>query len=408
VNKTLEMRQKRATLVAEGRSILDLAEKENRDLTADENTKYEAIMVDVDKQGKAIDREEKQQAIEAQLQQSQGLLADKPAPGAGGGAQAKGNPEIKAAFDRFLRRGMNALTPVEIKALAADSDPSGGYLVAPQEFVAELIKFVDNMVIIRGLATVHPLTKSDSLGVPTMESDVDDADWTSELDTGSDDAGLTFGKRELRPHPLAKRAKISNKLLRVSALDVEGIVISRLGYKFAVTQEKHFMVGDGAEKPLGIFTVSTDGISAARDVVTGDNTAVTADSLIDTKYSIKQPYWRALKWIFHRDILKIIRKLKDGDGQYLWQVGITGGQPDTILDCPVLMSEYAPNTVGAGNYAGIIGDFSKYWIADSLEMQVQRLIELYAEKNQTGFIGRLETDGMPVLEEAFARVKLGS
>jgi len=71
------------------------------------------------------------------------------------------------------------------------------------------------------------------------------------------------------------------------------------------------------------------------------------------------------------------------------------------------MSEYAPNTFTTGLYVGILGDFSNYWIADAVDMQVQVLKELYAETNQTGYIGRLDTDGMPVLAEAFARVKLG-
>ena len=69
-------------------------------------------------------------------------------------------------------------------------------------------------------------------------------------------------------------------------------------------------------------------------------------------------------------------------------------------------SEWAPNTFTTGEYVGLLGDFSHYWIADALSMQIQRLNELYAETNQVGFIGRLETDGAPVLEEAFVRVKL--
>ncbi len=69
-------------------------------------------------------------------------------------------------------------------------------------------------------------------------------------------------------------------------------------------------------------------------------------------------------------------------------------------------SEYAPNTFTTGLYVGLLGDLSYYWIADALSMTVQRLEELYAATNQVGFIGRLETDGMPVLEEAFVRVKL--
>jgi HK97 family phage major capsid protein len=98
----------------------------------------------------------------------------------------------------------------------------------------------------------------------------------------------------------------------------------------------------------------------------------------------------------------------------LWAPGVAGarvgdvsaGLPDTILDAPYYISEYVPNTFTTGLYVGIIGDMSFYWIADALSLQIQRLVELYAESNQIGLIGRLETDGLPVLEEAFARVTL--
>lgn len=83
-----------------------------------------------------------------------------------------------------------------------------------------------------------------------------------------------------------------------------------------------------------------------------------------------------------------------------------GGSLDTLLGLPMTISEWAPNTFSTGQYVGLLGDFRRYWIADALSMQVQRLNELYAETNQVGFIGRLETDGAPVLEEAFVRVKL--
>jgi len=69
-------------------------------------------------------------------------------------------------------------------------------------------------------------------------------------------------------------------------------------------------------------------------------------------------------------------------------------------------SEWAPSTFTTGQYVGLLGDFSWYWIADAMSMQIQRLNELYAETNQVGFIGMLETDGAPVLEETFVRVKL--
>jgi HK97 family phage major capsid protein len=110
-------------------------------------------------------------------------------------------------------------------------------------------------------------------------------------------------------------------------------------------------------------------------------------------------------WGFHRDSIRQIRKLKATTNEYLWQPSIQAGEPSTILGRPFFMSEYIPNTFTTGLYVGFVGDVSFYHIADALSMEVQRLVELYSETNQTGFIGRLETDGMPVLEEAFVRLK---
>lgn len=136
-------------------------------------------------------------------------------------------------------------------------------------------------------------------------------------------------------------------------------------------------------------------------------TSIKVDGLLSAKYALKQQYHPRAQWVMHRDAVAQIAKLKDGEGRYLWQESVAVGQPDRLLGFPVNMSEYAPNTFTTGLYVGVLGDFSKYYIADSLALSIQRLTELYAETNQDGFIGRLECDGMPVLAEAFVRVKLG-
>lgn len=322
------------------------------------------------------------------------------------------SPMMKG-YSQYLKHGPGILTNdniegiKEFKALQVDVDTLGGYLTAPQQFVAELIQRVDDQVFIRAMSNVITLTTGLSLGAPSLDTDLGDADWTSELATASQDDAMRVGKRELFPHPLAKRVLISNKLLNAPGIDAGALVNERMAYRFATAQENAFLTGSGSGQPLGVFTASADGISTARDVSTDNTTtAITADGLIECKYSLKAQYMAVAQWIFHRDAVKQIRKLKTGDGQYIWAPGITGGVPSTILDMPYNMSEFAPNTFTAALYVGILGDFSKYWIADALSLQVQRLIELYAVTNQVGFIGRLETDAMPVLEEAFARVKL--
>ncbi len=418
--KIAELRQKRAQLIEEARGINDKAEKENRDFDEAEAQKYDELMNEVDELRKRIERAEQLVGLDTGLQQPQRrIVQGAPAPDGSLRGDIGGEPEqdldrvrateeYRAAFRRYLRGGLQVINREEIRALQADADVSGGYIVAPEQTVMDLIKALDNKVYIRQLATTYQMEKAEDLGIPSLDADPDDADWTSELATGSEDSAMSFGKRHLRPHPVAKRIKVSNKLLRSSFMDVEELVRNRLAYKFGVTHEKAFLTGNGAQQPLGVFTASDDGISTSRDVSAGNTeTSITFDGLIEAKYTLKEQYWRTARWIFHRDGVKQIAKLKDGEGQYIWRESVRAGEPDRILNLPVHMSEYAPNTFTTGLYVGILGDFSFYWIVDALDMQFQRLSELYAETNQTGIIGRMESDGMPVLEEAFVRVKLG-
>jgi HK97 family phage major capsid protein len=313
----------------------------------------------------------------------------------------RSSPEYQDAYLRYLMSGK----PNE-RALSAGTSTEGGYLV-PTQTLQQLIQAVDDQVLIRQLATVIPNVTGESLGVPTLDTDPDDADWTGEILTGSEDSNMAFGKRELSPWPLAKLIKISKKLLRSAAMDVENIVLQRLAYRFAVPQENGFLTGHGSSQALGVFTASADGISTGRDV-SEDNTttAMTADGLINAKYTLKSQYLANSRWMFHRDGMKQIAKLKDGDGNYIWQPGLTAGVPDRLLGRPVDQSEFSPNTFTTGLYTGILCDWSFYWIADALDIEFQRLVELYAATNQIGIIGRMEVDGMPVLEEAFVRVTL--
>lgn len=428
MERILKLKQKRAGLINEARSMLDTIEKEKRSFTAEEEERYGRMDADIDRLELDIQRMEKQLERERNLGENnpedlggaggagQGeeartlgdLLLDRRSIDSLGEGGIRATEEYRKAFSRFLARGASSLTAEEYRAMQADSDVGGGYLITPQQMVMELLKAVDDAVVIRQFATVRQLTTAKSLGVPTLEKSEDNADWTAELKTG-DETEVSFGKREFRPHPMAKRAKISNTLLRLSSMGPESIVREELARIIGETQEKAYMEGDGNQKPLGIFVPSKNGISTARDIADGNTaTKLSPDNLINVKYELKGAYQSRARWIFHRYVLREIRKMKNEDGQYIWQPGITGGAPDRILELPYTLSEYAPKEIKKGAYVGILGDFRYYWIVDALDMLLQRLNELYAETNQTGFIARYEGDGMPVLEEAFVRVKMGS
>jgi HK97 family phage major capsid protein len=401
LEQSRELRQKRAKLIKETRELA-LVDKP----TDEQKTEYEARMDDVQSLKDQYERLERQHELETGINESMSEedVEDRSRrEGDEGTAKERRAQEI---FNRYLQQGERGLTSEEFRALQSDSDEAGGFLVAPQKFVEDLIQAVDDQLWIRQLATKEMVVTAKSLGVASLDADPADADWTTELAIGSEDSTMDFGNREFVPHPIAKLLKVSRKLLR-QAPRTEGIVRERLAYKFAVTQEKAFLTGSGASQPLGLFTASAQGISTGRDVSTGNTTtSITTDGLTEAKYTLKGNYWGAARWLFHRDAIKQIAKLKDGEGQYLWRESVRAGEPDRLLGLPLMSSEYAPNTFTTGLYVGLLGDFSNYWVVDALDMELQRLDELYAATHQVGFVGRMETDGMPVLEEAFVRVKL--
>ena len=399
--KLREMLDKRNKAVTDARTLIDKAEAEKRDLTTGEKTGYEAFIKDALDLREAIDRE-------VLLIDEEKRMAEDSLKGAGGKGPVK-TPEAEArslAFKRYLRN--EQLSGEEMRAITADTDVQGGFLTTPQEFVKSLIVAVKNMVFIRSLATVYATSNANGIGMPSLDTDVDDFSWSTEIKTAAEDTAIRFGKRELTPHPLKKLIKVSEKLLRTDGIDPEAILMDRAAYKLGVTQEKAFLTGTGAQQPLGLFTASNDGISTSRDYVCTGAVAASglgADDLISVKYNMKAQYMKTAQWLFHRDLVKLIAQLKDGDGQYIFQLASRLDGTDNILGRPLIMSEYAPNTLTANKYIGMFADFSWYWIVDSLGLRIKRLNELYAETSQVGFIFDAELDGMPVLAEAFTRIE---
>lgn len=406
-------REERAALVAQARSIWDTARKENRDITAAEEETAAKMLADADRLKAEFTAEENRSALSARLsaheeecRQSAGrkVPADSPP---GSPQERRGLKPYGEMFKRWICRGDRHLT-AEQRALQMDSDILGGYLMAPQQFVNEVIQTVTDQVFVRQYARVFSLAEAVSLGVPKLTTRASAALWTGEITSTTDDTAARFGKRELNPHFLTKEIDISRPLLEKAAVDMESWIASEFARIFSETEENAFLTGSGAQQPLGVFTADNNGVSTSRDVSTGNSTtAIAADGLMNAYYSMKQFHRRNARWLFHRDAVKMIRKLKDGDGQYLWQPGLIAGEADTLLGRPVDESEFAPNTFTTGLYVGILANWSSgYWIADVAQMGIQRLDELVARTNQVAFIGRRWVDGAPVLEEAFARVTL--
>ena len=292
--------------------------------------------------------------------------------------------------------------------LKLTTDAAAGYLTAPVEFVQSLIKGLDDYLFMRQISNVvGPIGAAQSLGFPARTTGAADATWVAEITTAPEEDTVRYGRREFKPNKMAKLIKMSRTLIQHAPM-AEGVVMDEMRLRIATGAENAYMNGNGTAQPLGIFVANPNGINTDRDVSTGNtNTTVTFDGLQEAKYALKQQYQRNASWVMHRDLCKMIAKIKDGEGQYAWQGSMVAGQPDRLLGHPVNMSEFAPNTYTSGLYAAVIGDFKNgYWICDANGVNVQVLRELYAPTNQIGYLVDYFGDGAPVLPEAFARVAL--
>lgn len=416
-----ELLEKRMKLVAENRAILDRAKAENRSTTAEEKAEWDAREVDIEAMtGKIAEiegdnaREARQQEREAKLQESRGRKAGisvDPASATQAATNPRSTPEYHAGFSAFLKRGTAGIPQQFRTHLQVDSDSAGGYLSASERFLSGVLQSVDDAVAIRALATVLPAMYGENLGQVTLAGDVGDFSWEAgENTTAETDTTLAFGLRELKIHPLKRKLiKVSKRLIESARVDAAGVVQSRAGYALARTLERAYMTGTGAGQPLGLFVASDSGISTARDVSSGNTTtSIGMDGLINCIGALKQQYLMNARWLFPRDAITQIRKLKDGNGRYLWEPSTQVGKPDQILGREYIVSEFAPNTFTTGQYVGLLGDFSFYWIADAVQnMAVQVMLETYAPEGRVGYLfDKIGADAMPVLGEAFARVKL--
>lgn len=322
----------------------------------------------------------------------------------GSDSYRRSDAEYRSHFSDYLRTGQGGPMAVNQTDIAA----SGGYL-APPQFNADLIRDLDNATWVRQMARVM-MTDAPEFSTPYRSARVSSAVRGAELGAPTADTSLKFGLRKLSPKYIAGQVNISRDLRRSSVIDIDSLVRDEITFEVAALEETEFMIGSGVGlQALGVFVASNDGIPTSRDVAFDSATEFDADTLRDCKYNLKAQYRSSpsISWTFHRDGIKRLSKLKDGEGQYLWQAGITAGDPDTLLGHAVNESEYAPNTYTTGAYAGLLGDWNYFWIVDGLSLEIQVLIETGAGNNQDQIIYRRKMDAAPVQPLAFSRLKMG-
>lgn len=386
-----ELIQKRAKVWETAKNFVDTHENENGILSAEDSATYGRMEQEIEDLTDAIDRQQRADAREQELNKAMNQpLTGRPSQKVEEKTGRASNA-YKEDFGAHLR-GKRLVHNVLSEGVQAD----GGYLV-PEEFERQIVTGLDEANVVRSLAKVITTSAERKIPVAATHSA---AQWTAENGAYTE-SDPTFDQKTIDAFKLTDLVKVSIELLQDSAFDLEGYIAGEFARAFGIAEEEAFCVGNGTNQPTGIFTANGGqlGVTAA------NQTSITADELISLVYALKSPYRRNAKFLMNDATIAAIRKLKDGNGVYLWQPSLQAGEPDKLLGYDLYTSPYVPQAA-ADAYTVAFGDFKNYWIADRSGRTVQRLNELYSTNGQVGFVATERVDGKVILPEGIKLLKM--
>jgi HK97 family phage major capsid protein len=330
------------------------------------------------------------------------------------GAAQSGDKETelrRSAFVKFLRYGAGetaraSMTSEEVRALSSASDAEGGFLV-PIDFQNVVLMDAYNEAAVRPFANTGT-TSRDKVFMPSLKKPAVAWGVTNVAVTAQD---ITAGGETLQINDLRALTLIHNNTLDDAAADVWGEMSMAFSRAIAETEDNAFIAGDGVNAPQGVMTHPGVIANFKKSGVAGalsDTNNNGVDPLIDMLHSLKKTYRRNATWAMNSATEGEVRKLKDKDGQYLWQPPVQAGSPATLLGRP-LMNPEGMADIGANKFPIVLGDFrAGYFIRDRAGISVQRLVERYAEFDQTGFLIKRRTGGKVAMAEAFVTLKIAA
>lgn len=302
------------------------------------------------------------------------------------------NPHNKNFHTKFSNSGSYNEVRRNYRNALSGNDGTKGAFTRPEGFVANLETALLAYSKMREVAEVMRTTDGNPLPWPTVDNTSNTGYIVGENQSNTTEQQPTFGRVVWSAYQYTSGfIKIPNSFFTDSAFDLAAIVGSMQGEMIGRRQATDFTTGDGVNKATG-FVRSC--VQNSATVAAGSATGLLGDDFLNLKHGI-DPAYRELGCTFmlHDSILLAARKLKDGNGMYLWQSGLALNQPDSILGDPVYINQAMDSTMSAGKYSVAYGLFSKYKIRDVNDIVMRRADERYIENDQTGFIAFLRSDG---------------
>lgn len=379
-------RERRNALAKETRNLLD--NNPGASWKPEHQAKYDENTAEIERIDAAIARE----------QRLLDLSAEKHFREAGGRERDIDNskdPQV-LIFDKWARGGDNALTAEEWQAvrntMSTTTDSEGGYTV-PTTVASSILDALKAYGGMRQVADVIRTSTGEAMNFPTSDGTSEEGEIVGENGSATD-ADASFGVKGLPVYKYSSKVvTVPFELLQDSSADIEGFIRGRLQTRLGRITNKHFTVGSGASQPLGIMTAATVGVTGA----VAATAAITYDNLIDLEHSVDPAYRPNAKWMFHDDMLKLVRKVKDSQGRPIfvpgYEQGNPGGAPDRLLNRNIQINQHcaspAPDAVSIA-----FGDFSYYKIRDVMVVQLFRFTDsAYTKKGQVGFLAWMRSGG---------------
>jgi len=386
--------------------IRDAAEREGRDLTAEERANWDEAEKRLTEVSGDIERLERMARLE-KVDWSQVVVTG----GGGDDVAADRRAAYEEAFGLWLRGGMERLNPEqrqmlaaayeEVRAQGTSPDTAGGYLV-PEGFRNVMTETLKAFGGIMNVANVITTSTGNPLVWPTND-DTGNVGAILGENTQVTEQDVTFGQNTLGAHTYTSNlVRVSLQLLQDSAFDLESWLPRKLGERIGRAAAQHFATGSGTGQPQGI-TQGTVGVTGA----TSAQPVITYDDLVDLEHSVNSAYRSRARYVLSDAALKLIRKLKDSQDRPLWVPVPAPGFPATINGYPYTVDDGmpapAPDAVSIA-----FGDFQAGYVIRQVQgVQVMRLSERYADYLQVGFLGFSRLDGRIDDASAFRLFKHG-
>lgn len=379
MGKLKTLKEKRATIYTQIDELRKAAD--GREMTAEEQQRWDTMLADYDKADKAVEAEERFQEVQRRQAVEQVASRDKSV------GQQLGE-EYRKAFADYLLNGAMGISPESrtiIEQRAGIAGLAGG-LIIPKSLASEIEVALKAYGGMFEAGSIIPTSNGGDLILPTVNDTTSKATIVAEYDQSTRKAP-SFGSVTLKAYTYRTPIiPVSQELLQDSAFNLDALLSGLLADAFGRGINEDLTTGNGTGKPTGIVTAATACATSAAAA------SIKLDDLIDLIKSVNSAYARNGKFMFNRNTLWELAKIKDQNGHYIWHESARDGSPATLFGKQYILNDDVAD-IGAGNASVLFGDFSKYKIRMVQSFRVVRLNELLAEYLSIGLFGFARVDG---------------